>query len=83
MQPNFVAPMVEQILKKYTCPSCYERTARVEPAVADDQPINCWKCSTEIGRTAGEFRADTHQLGKAQIDCILISPAMKVLDEDN
>lgn len=74
--------MVERILKKYTCASCGERTARVEPAVADDQAINCWKCSTEIGRTAGEFRRDTHKLGKAQIDYVLMSPAMKVLDDD-
>lgn len=82
MQTNFVLQAVELILKKYTCPYCGERTARVDPSSSPDQAIKCWKCSTDIGFTVEEFRADTHKLGKAQIDKILKSPALKALDGD-
>lgn len=80
MQPEFVRSEVERILKKYTCPHCGEISARVDPLIDDDQPIECWKCFAEIGHTAGEFRSDAHKLGKAQIDYVLKSPALKALD---
>lgn len=82
MHLNYVLQEVEHILKKFTCPYCGERTARVDPSLAPDQPIQCWKCSSELGFTVEDFRADTHRLGKAQIDQVLKSPAMKVRDPD-
>lgn len=82
MQPELVRAEVERILKKYTCHHCGERTARVDPKMPDNQPIECWKCSAEIGYSAGEFRADSHNLGKAQIDHVLKSPAKKAIDQN-
>lgn len=77
MQSDFVLQEAERILRKYTCPNCSERTDRVDLSMTTDQPIKCWKCSAEIGFTAGDFRADTHKIGKAQIDLILKSMIAK------
>ncbi len=80
MLPDFVRLEAERILKKYVCPHCGEHTARVDPNSSDNQSIECWKCSAELNYTVGEFRGDTHKLGKAQISHFLKTPAMKALD---
>lgn len=82
MLPTSLRSDVELFFKKYTCPNCSERTARVDRQASPDQPIKCWKCSSDIGFTVQDFRADTHKIGKAQIDDILKTPAMRALDPE-
>jgi len=77
MQPSFVAPAVERVLQKFSCQNCGERTARVDPSLADDKFIECWKCRASMSYTVGEFRADVHRIGKAQIEYILMSPVIE------
>lgn len=74
MLPEFVRSEAERILKKFTCTNCAEHTARVDASASDDERIVCWKCSAEFGFSVGEFRAETHRLGKAQIEHVLKSP---------
>jgi len=80
MNHNLTSIEAERILTKYTCPHCGERTARVDLSKPDDDAIECWNCSADIGFTVGEFQKDVHALGQQQIRDILKTQAMRTRD---